>query len=159
MSYYTDVIQDDARFHSTAACRDIWLLEPVTRAAVQAIIADAAAAGIVLFVTETYRSCERQQQLFAAGGTHLRTVGVHHYGLACDFAKLIDGVASWAGDWGFLCGLAVAHGLICGGDWGEPNVPHSFRDFDHVQRCTLAQQDELFAGAWYPDEVVVNTPV
>jgi hypothetical protein len=25
-------------------------------------------------------------------------------------------------------------------------------DLVHVQRCTVARQDALFAGTWYPDE-------
>ena len=157
-TFYTDVIQTDARFHATAECRDLALLEPATRAAVAAIIADAAAEGIELFVTETYRSAERQEMLFARGSTQLHTVGVHHFGLAADFAKMIDGVASWGGDWGFLCKLAVAHGCISGGDWGEPAVAHSFRDFDHVQACTLAQQPALFAGSWYPAAAIAAVP-
>jgi peptidoglycan L-alanyl-D-glutamate endopeptidase CwlK len=149
-NFYTDVIQADARFHATEECRDLAMLEPVTRAAVTAIVADAAAQGIELFVTETFRSAERQEMLYARGATQLHAVGVHHFGLAADFAKMIDGRASWGGDWEFLCKLAVAHGCISGGDWGEPAAAHSFRDFDHVQRCTLAQQPGLFSGSWYP---------
>lgn len=150
MSFYTDVIQPDPRFHTLDAVRDTALLEPATKAAVEAIIAGAAALGIALIVTETYRSQERQQALYAKGATQLREVGVHHYGLAADFCKIIDGAASWAGDWAFLGRLAEPYGLIWGGDWGQPTVAHSFRDFDHVQRCTLAEQPDLFAGTWYP---------
>jgi hypothetical protein len=154
MNFYTDVLQKDPRFHSTAACRDLAMLEPDTRAAVAAIVTDAAELGIALVATETYRSSERQQMLYAQRATQLRSVGVHHYGLAADFCKIVDGKASWAGDWQFLCDLAVKHGCISGGDWGEPAVPHSFRDFDHVQRCSVAQQAGLFAGTWYPSSSV-----
>ena len=42
-NFFTDVIKKDPRFHSTNRISDIALLEPVTRAAVQAVISDAAA--------------------------------------------------------------------------------------------------------------------
>jgi len=151
MSFYDEVIQADPRFHTLDCVRDMNLLEPVTRAAVEAIMADAAARGITLEVTETYRSQERQRHLYASGATQLQTAGVHHYGLAADFCKIIDGKPSWAGDWQFLCQLAEAHGLISGGDWGQPTVAHTFRDFDHVQRVSVADQNPLFADNWYPD--------
>jgi hypothetical protein len=149
-NFYTDVIQKDGRFNSTAPCRDLMLLETATRDAVKAIIADAFNLGIDLIVTETYRSSQRQIMLFAQHATELRAVGVHHFGLACDFCKVVDGAASWAGDWSFLRDLAVKHGLISGLDWGLPGVVHTFVDPDHVQACTRDQQLALFAGTWYP---------
>jgi hypothetical protein len=134
------------------------MLEPGFRNQVVAFMAASKAAGTELIVTETYRSSERQQQLFDQKLTQLRTVGVHHYGLACDFAKLIDGKASWDGDWTFCVGLATQVStadriVISGADWGEPNQPHSFRDWDHIQGCSIAEQTGLFAGTWYPGDV------
>ena len=115
------------------------------------------AAGTELIITETYRSSERQQQLYDQKLTQLRTVGVHHYGLACDFAKMINGKASWDGDWTFCAELAKKVStadriVISGTDWGEPDQSHSFVDSDHIQGCTVAQQTELFAGTWYPND-------
>jgi hypothetical protein len=150
-NFYIDVIQKDPRFNSPQSIRDVNLLEPITRAAVASIVADAAVLGIKLIVTETYRSANRQAVLFQQGATQLKEVGVHHYGLAADFAKIIGGAASWAGDWAFLRDLAGKHGLISGLDWGAPGATHSFVDPDHVQRCPVAQQTALFSGAWYPD--------
>ena len=152
MSFYTDVIQNDRRYTSIDPVRDLALLEPVTRAAVKAIIAEAAAAGVTLVVTETYRSKERQAHLFTTGKRQLKDVGIHHYGLAADFCKIVDGKASWDGDWKFLRDLAGKHGLISGLDWGHPKQQHSFCDSDHVQRCAVDQQPELFAGTWNPPE-------
>lgn len=149
-NFFTDVIMKDHRFHSTNRVADPNLLEPVTRAAVRAIIADAAAHGISLMIFETYRSQERQALLFEQKATQLRTVGVHHYGLACDIVKSINGEPSWKGDFNFLGPIAQAHGLVWGGDWGTPNVPHTFRDTDHVQRCSVAMQAGLFRGDFYP---------
>lgn len=151
MSFYTEVIMADPRFRSTESIRDLALLEPETRAAVEGIIADAKQQGIDLIVAETYRSAERQQMLFQHGATKLQAVGVHHYGLAADFARLVDGKAFWSGSWAFLGELADRHELIWGGNWGTPGMAHSFVDFDHVQRCALADQRRLFAGIWYPD--------
>ena len=151
-NFYQDVISADPRFHANSDIRDLNLLEPVTRTAVQQIIADAAAMGITLEVTETYRSDERQEYLFNQHKTKLRHVGAHHYGLAVDFCKIIDGLASWAGDWTFLCDLARNNGMISGGDWGQPYKEHDWRDWDHVQRVSVADQNRLFAGTFYPDD-------
>jgi hypothetical protein len=128
------------------------LLEPVTRKKVQQIIADAAAQGIELMVYETYRSQDRQAALFAQGATQLKQVGVHHYGLACDLVKDINGHPSWKGDFKFVGKLAKKYGLIWGGDWGNPKVKPKLYDPGHVQRCTVARQKSLFNGKWYPDD-------
>jgi len=127
-------------------------LEPITRAKVNAIIADAHAHGIELMVFETYCSEERQRSLFEQGASQLRKVGVHHYGLAADLVKNINGEPSWKGDFSFLGHLARQHGLISGIDWGNPSVHHTFVDSDHVQRVTVGRQAKLFSGAWYPDD-------
>jgi hypothetical protein len=103
-------------------------------------------------IYETYRSQNRQQELFNQGATKLRAVGVHHYGLACDIVRVVSGEPSWKGDFSFMGHLAQSCGLIWGGDWGAPNIKHSFIDSVHVQRCTVARQGDLFAGRWYPDE-------
>ena len=150
-NFYTDVIRKDPRFNSTECINDMNLLEPVTRAAVEAILVAGKAEGLELMVFETYRSQARQKELFKQGSSQLQTVGVHHYGLACDIVKSIHGVPSWKGDFSFLRKLAKDQKLIWGGDWGTPAQPHTFIDDDHVQRITIAKQHGLFAGAWYPD--------
>ncbi len=150
-NFYTNVIMNDPRFNSTKRIADPELLEPITRDLVQAIIADAAANGLKLMIFETYRSQARQIALFNQGATKLRQVGVHHYGLACDLVKDINGQPSWKGDFSMLGALARHHRLIWGGDWGTPGSHHSFVDDDHVQRVTLGRQARLFAGDWYPD--------
>jgi hypothetical protein len=151
-NFYKDVIAKDNRFHSTKPISDIALLEPIMRAKVQQIIADAAGQGIKLMVYETYRSQERQQLLFDQKASLLKTVGVHHYGLACDLVKDIDGHPSWKGDFKFMQKLAKKNGLIWGGDWGKPSVKPKLYDAVHVQRCTVARQKALFNGTWYPDD-------
>ena len=151
-NFYEDVIQQDPRYNSTQPVSDLSLLEPRTRAAVEAIISEAAANGIDLMVFETYRSQDLQRIYFDRGVTKLQNVGVHHYGLACDIVKVVNGEPSWDGDFFFLGPLAQKYGLIWGGDWGEPDQPHSFRDYVHVQRIRVEDQGPLFNGEWYPDE-------
>jgi len=151
-NFYNEVISHDARFDSAARVSDLVLLEPITRQLVQSIVAAAQQMGIALMVYETYRSQARQQELFDNGATKLRKVGVHHYGLACDIVRVVGGEPSWKGDFSFLGQLAHSAGLIWGGDWGAPQIKHSFVDSVHVQRCTVARQADLFAGSWYPDD-------
>jgi len=152
MSFFTGVIEKDPRFTSPQRIKDLALLEPVTRAAVQKIIDDARALGFEMMVFETFRSQVRQQQLFAQKATKLKTVGVHNYGLACDIVKVIGGDPSWKGSFSFLGPLAKKNGLIWGGDWGQPGKKNSFVDAVHVQRCSIRRQPALFSGKFYPDD-------
>lgn len=151
MSFYTEVLQPDTLFTCDKRVANIDLLEPVTRGRVQRIIDDAAAQGVILSVFETYRSQNRQELLFTQGATKLKTVGVHHYGLACDLVVLLGGEPSWKPSYAFLGPLARKYGLVWGGDWGTPG-PHKFVDSDHVQRIAVEDQGRLFNGSWYPDE-------
>jgi hypothetical protein len=151
-NFFTDTIRKDARFELPKRVSDLQLLEPGTRARVQQIIEDAKAHGVELMVYETFRSKARQIELFNRGASKLRDVGVHHYGLACDIVKVVDGEPSWKGDFNLIGSLAHANGLIWGGDWGEPGRPHGFLDLVHVQRCTVARQAALFRGDFYPDD-------
>lgn len=149
MNFYTEILQTHPLFNSASRCADPALLEPGTRAAVERIIETSS---VPLMIFETYRSNQRQQALFAAHKTQLHTVGVHHYGLACDLVKLVNGQPSWEGSFEFMAALAKECGLISGIDWGQPDKKHTFIDADHVQRITVARQEALFDGSWYPDE-------
>ncbi len=151
MSFYTEVIQHDPRFHSAVAVSDVRLLEPTFRAAVAAIVADALAEGVQLRVLETYRSQELQEAYYERGATQLRHVGVHHYGLAADLGIIVGGQVNWKADYSILARLAAKHGVVSGADWGMPDRPHSFRDYDHVQRIAVSDQPRLFSQEWYPD--------
>ncbi len=152
-NFYTDVICKDPRFNSLPRVSDPALLEPATCKLVEGVVAAAQQMGIEVMIYETYRSQDRQQQLFNNGATQLRTVGVHHYGLACDIVRAVGGEPSWKGDFSFLGQLAHSSGLIWGGDWGAPGIKHRFVDSVHVQRCTVARQGDLIAGVWYPDDI------
>jgi hypothetical protein len=152
MSFYTEVLTKDPRFTSVDRIHDPLLLEPFTRAAVEAVIAGAKSLGIDLILFETFRSDARQRRLFEQKATEIRTAGVHHFGLACDLVKSVNGQPSWDGDFSFLGTLARAHGLIWGGDWGEPDKPHHLVDAVHLQRCSLTRQPSLLSAVWYPDD-------
>jgi transglycosylase-like protein with SLT domain/D-alanyl-D-alanine carboxypeptidase-like protein len=146
-NFYTDVIQNDSRYNSPEPIRDENLLEPHFRAEVNAIVTDAANEGTQLRVLETYRSQERQAVLFTEGTTQLRRVGVHHYGLACDFGIVRNGQIDWHADYGVIGRIAERRGLVWGGRF-------SFHDDGHVQAVSVADQPKLFAGTWYPEFAV-----
>lgn len=151
-NFYDAVIRGSKAFHSDAVCKDMSLLEPGTRAAVLAVVADAAGQNVDLRVLETYRSQTRQSALFAKHVTQLRTVGCHGYGVAVDFGVFIKGV--YQGDnkpYAFLRAMARKHGLISGQDWGHSKTG-SFVDSGHVQRVPVWRQVALFNRTWYPPE-------
>jgi D-alanyl-D-alanine carboxypeptidase-like protein len=150
VSFYTDVIVRDARFRSVAVIRDPALLEPSFRASIMAVIQDAGKEGTMLRILETYRSQALQELYFERGATQLRTVGCHHFGVACDLGIVLAGQINWKADYSILGKLAAKHGLVWGGDWGDPKDPHSFRDYDHLQLVEVKDQTRLFAGTWYP---------
>jgi hypothetical protein len=145
-NFFTDVIKKDSRYQSAKCINDINLLEPLLRAKVLKIVDEAKALGLKLMVFETYRSQQRQKQLFKEGVTALKEVGVHHYGLACDLVRDVGGEPSWKGDFSILGQLAQKHHLIWGGLWHNPHDPY------HIQRIALHKQKELFSGQFYPDE-------
>lgn len=149
-NFFKDVIERDRRFSAPERIADLNLLEPVTRSAVAGVIARARAEGAFFVPFETFRSRERQRCLFLQGSTQLEEVGVHHYGLACDLVRVVDGRLSWDAEYSALGRLAPEFHLIWGGNWGHPGRANTFIDAAHVQRCTVERQPELFAGYWYP---------
>lgn len=143
-NFYLDVLQHHPKFTSAERICNPEMLEPNFRRKVLRILEEARAHGLELMVFETYRSKQRQQRLFAAGATKLKTVGVHHFGLACDLVRCVNGQPSWGGDFRLLGHLARSHDLVWGGDWT------TFPDPCHVQWCAVKDQPKLFRGTWYP---------
>lgn len=153
MSFYGTVLRNSPAFRRDAVCKDLAMLEPGTRTAVLAVLADAKTQGIDLRLLETYRSQTRQSALFTKHATQLRTVGCHGYGVAADFGVFINGkYAENNKPYVFLRTLARNHGLISGQDWGHAREG-SFVDSGHVQRVPVWRQNALFGGLWYPPEV------
>jgi putative peptidoglycan binding protein len=149
MSFYDTVLRNSKAFRSDVVCKDMALLEPGTRAAVQLLLDDCTTQGIDLRLLETYRSQTRQSALFVKGATQLRTVGCHGYGVAADFGLFIGGkYQTQGGPYEFLRRLARKHGLISGLDWGR--AKGGSWDSGHVQRVPIWRQSALFSGSWYP---------
>jgi D-alanyl-D-alanine carboxypeptidase len=90
-SFYDTTIRNSKAFRSDMVCKDVALLEPGTRAAVAALMADAKAEGHDIRLLETYRSQTRQSALFMRHVTQLRVVGCHGYGVAADFGVFVNG--------------------------------------------------------------------
>lgn len=151
MSFYTEVIQKSPLFKSTNVCKDVNMLEPGFRAKVQQVLDQAHKDGHDLRIAETFRSQARQAQLFQQGYTQLRKVGVHNFGLACDFSLFINGKYEGDGEkYSFLLDYGKKFNFISGIDWGTPWQKHSFHDWDHIQDVPVFRQNELFALTWYP---------
>ena len=150
MNFYTNVIKTSLAFKSKERVSALNLLEPEVRRRMQNVIDDAKLLGHELRIIETYRSKERQLELFNQKKTKLRNVGVHHYGLAADVVKIVNGKAFWGGNWTFLGKLAEKHKLIWGGNWGFPNRRTTFYDAVHLQLISVKDQSKLFKGTWYP---------
>lgn len=142
--FYTEVIMKDPRFHSLERVADINLLEPTTRQKVLNLMADAKKNGIEMAIYETYRSQQRQLELFKQGQSKLRTVGGHHYGLACDLFRYAKGDPTRNEDYLLLGQLAHSNGLVWGGDWCGPSARCTFFDPVPMQRYGVAGQMNIF---------------
>ena len=103
-----------------------------------------AAKGVKVILTSSYRSIEEQDKLYAAGRTKPGKIVTnacggyswHNFGLAGDYAFVINGKVTWNGPWDTFGKVARECGLEWGGSWVK------FKDRPHVQMTcgkTLAQ--------------------
>ena len=103
-----------------------------------------AAKGIRVMLTSGYRSSEEQDRLYATGRTKPGKIVTnarggyswHNFGLAADYAFVINGKVTWNGPWDTFGKTARECGLEWGGGWTK------FKDRPHVQMTggkTLAQ--------------------
>lgn len=122
------------------ASRDLSLLAPKFRAAVEAAIADCAAKGFPVKVAEALRSQERQAWLYAQGRTRsgprvtnapTNLTSWHGYGLAVDVIHETLGYEphgkNGAANEAWFEGVGhifEKHGLAWGGRWSHPDTPH-----------------------------------
>lgn len=90
---------------------DVGLLAPPLREKVATVLSRTASLGLAVYAFETFRSSQRQSELYAQGRslpgpvvTNARPGGTwHNYGLAVDFAfKTERGMWTWSGDWAAL---------------------------------------------------------
>jgi peptidoglycan hydrolase-like protein with peptidoglycan-binding domain len=115
--------------------RDLSLLAPKFRAAVEAALAECDEAGLNAMVYEGHRSMELQVLYYARGRTvkppyHTVTnassnlYSWHGYGLAVD---VIHETLYWnppAGWWSKVAAIFKKHGCDWGGDWQRVDLPH-----------------------------------
>lgn len=108
--------------------------------------------GIKVVLTWGYRSIEVQNQPYAKGRTAPGSTVTnayggyswHNYGLAADYAFIIDGKVTWKGPWEVFGKIA----RLCGLEWGR--VWKTLVDRPHVQWTkgkTLSQMRAAAAKA------------
>lgn len=103
--------------------------------------------GLSVYITETYRSPQRQNELYAQGRTKPGKVVTwtknsrHTSRRAWDICKLSDGKADYS-DTAFFkaCGaVAKEIGITWGGDWNTPDMPH----FEIKETWTEPKEDAM----------------
>jgi hypothetical protein len=115
------------------------------------------AEGINLLVTETLRTVQKQNELYAQGRTKPGQVvtqvrggqSFHNFGLALDFCLLDDnGQESWEvnSDWYKVAQIGKDCGFSWGGDW------EGFKDYPHLEMTFGLTCTDLKAGK-QPTEV------
>lgn len=120
-------------------------LEPDTARLAGEFVGRAAKAGIVVLVTEGYRSIDRQNHLYALGRTRTgRRVtnarggfSFHQYRVAFDVVPIVGGAPAWRRLDLFrrLGTIGKNLGLTWGGDFRRPDMPH----FQHCRGRTIEE--------------------
>lgn len=112
-------------------CRDVAELLPNARTACKLFMAECARQGLNVLITETYRSQARQDYLYAQGRTRpgnkvtwTRT-SRHTSRRAWDICKNVKGGEYSDASFFKKCGaIAKSLGIIWGGEWSTPDMPH-----------------------------------
>lgn len=144
-------------------------LHPIVEAKANALEAAAAKKGIVILITDGYRSAEEQNALYRQGRSDPGAIvtnakggdSYHNYGLAVDFAlRTADGGVIWdmeadgngngKSDWMEVVALARQLGFAWGGDW------QSFPDYPHLQMDFGYSIGELKRGKRPPAETTIQ---
>lgn len=121
-------------------------LHPVVRERSNQLVQQAADKGIMMVITDDFRSAEVQDRLYEQGRTAAGNIvtharggeSFHNFGLAIDFAiktpsadviwdMQYDGNQNGKADWGEVVEMAKALGFEWGGDWAQ------FKDYPHLQ--------------------------
>ncbi|WP_411834477.1 M15 family metallopeptidase [Neobacillus niacini] len=121
-------------------------LHPVVRERSNQLVQQAADKGIVMVITDDFRSAEDQDRLYEQGRTAAGNIvtharggeSFHNFGLAIDFAiktpsadviwdMQYDSNQNGKSDWGEVVEMAKALGFEWGGDWAQ------FKDYPHLQ--------------------------
>ncbi|MBI4087077.1 M15 family metallopeptidase [Candidatus Kaiserbacteria bacterium] len=154
MSWYTANIRPSPVYWQTGRSDGLELLYPPFALAILTLFVRARSEGLPVTIYETYRSQERQLQLFNQGATKLKKNGMHHFGIAADIVFLTQsGNPSWAetNNWARIGAIGGALGLEWGGLWS------GFVDKPHFQLvpATVSAQAKIVAGEYpaYPASV------
>ncbi|MEW9053791.1 MAG: M15 family metallopeptidase [Neobacillus sp.] len=121
-------------------------LHPLVKERSDQLVQQAAEKGIVVVITDGFRSAEEQDRLFEKGRSTEGNIvtyarggeSLHNYGLAIDFAlrtptheviwdMQYDGNQNGVADWEEVVELAKVLGFDWGGDWAR------FKDYPHLQ--------------------------
>lgn len=112
-------------------CRDISQLTPNAQKACNIFMAECKAQGLKVLITETYRSQERQNYLYAQGRTRKGNIVTwtknsrHTSRRAWDICQNVKGQEYSNTTFFRRCGeIAKSLGIVWGGDWNTPDMPH-----------------------------------
>ena len=149
MSWYSEKIKTQANYTATDRISDLVMLYPPFAFSVIKLFAKAQSEQLLVCIFETYRSQERQLELFNKGATKLKKNGMHHFGIAADLVFL-DGQKNPSWDviynWTRLGKIGQDLGLEWGGSWS------GFVDKPHFQliSATVAEQQKIIKEKYPP---------
>lgn len=132
----------------TTQCRDISELTPAAQRACRLFLERCAQRGLDVFITETYRSQERQDYLYSIGRTrsgskvtwtrNSRHTSRRAWDIACRGGTLYNAVVL------AQCGAVAAElGITWGGTWRTPDTPH----FEVSENWKYSEEDEPMTEA------------
>lgn len=157
-----------------STCRDISELTPLAQEACRLFLKECEKRGIDIFITETYRSQERQNELWEQGRTkpgnivtwtlNSRHTGRKAWDIACKGGVLYNaGILYMAG------AVGKELGITWGGDWATPDRPHfeitgSWRSpkeeeevtqeqFNKMMETYIAERNKLSASSWAEEDL------
>ena len=124
------------------------LMHPLLRTELANILSEIAQGGVSIRLTQTLRTIQEQNDLYAIGRTKPGKIvtnakggqSYHNYGLACDFCLLHkDGSISWnmhedldkdgIADWMEVVKVFEKYGWEWGGKWKFKDTPHFQKTF------------------------------
>ena len=132
----------------TTQCRDISELTPAAQRACRLFLERCAQRGLDVFITETYRSQERQDYLYSLGRTrsgskvtwtrNSRHTSRRAWDIACRYGTLYNAAVL------AQCGAVAAElGITWGGTWKTPDTPH----FEVSEKWNYSEEDEPMTEA------------
>ena len=139
----------------TKTIRDISELTPKAQRACRLFLDECEKCGLKVLITETYRSQERQEYLYAQGRTRAGSIVTwtrnsrHTSRRAWDIAKNVKGQEYSDDNFFKACGaIAKKFGIIWGGDWGTPDTPHfeiseSWNYIEEAEKMTESERKEF----------------